>query len=199
MAPCSISTAPTSTRCSVSPSRATWAPTWCSSICTRRSRLRTVAVGRAPVRSASRSRSSRSCPSRASFAMRRDCGWTCDRPDSIGKLRSFFGNFGMLVRAYTYILSLGGDGLEQVSRRAILGANYVRERLREHFPSATDEPVMHECVLTHELEKKRRHHAGHRQAAARLRDPSANHLFSPGGSRRTDDRADRDRKQTDPG
>jgi len=76
-----------------------------------------------------------------------------ERPDSIGKLRSFFGNFGMLVRAYTYILSLGGDGLEQVSRRAILGANYVRERLREHFPSATNEPVMHECVLTHELEK----------------------------------------------
>jgi glycine dehydrogenase subunit 2 len=77
-----------------------------------------------------------------------------DRPDSIGKLRSFFGNFGMLVRAYAYILALGGDGLEQVSRRAILAANYVRERLREHFPSATDEPVMHECVLTHELEKK---------------------------------------------
>ncbi|HZY58482.1 MAG TPA: aminomethyl-transferring glycine dehydrogenase subunit GcvPB, partial [Candidatus Binataceae bacterium] len=83
-------------------------------------------------------------------------GWRfdLDRPDSIGKLRSFFGNFGMLVRAYTYILALGGDGLEQVSRRAILGANYVRERLREHFPSATNEPVMHECVLTHELEKK---------------------------------------------
>jgi glycine dehydrogenase subunit 2 len=60
----------------------------------------------------------------------------------------------MLVRAYTYILALGGDGLEQVSRRAILGANYVRERLREHFPSATNEHVMHECVLTHDLEKK---------------------------------------------
>ena len=60
----------------------------------------------------------------------------------------------MLVRAYTYILALGGDGLEQVSRRAILGANYIRERLREHFPNATEEPVMHECVLTHDLEKK---------------------------------------------
>jgi glycine dehydrogenase subunit 2 len=45
--------------------------------------------------------------------------------------------------------------LEQVSRRAILGANYIRERLREHFPSATEEPVMHECVLTHDLEKKK--------------------------------------------
>ena len=83
-------------------------------------------------------------------------GWRLDsdRPDSIGKLRSFFGNFGMLVRAYTYILALGGDGLEQVSKRAILSANYIRERLREHFPSATDQPVMHECVLTHDLEKK---------------------------------------------
>jgi glycine dehydrogenase subunit 2 len=82
-------------------------------------------------------------------------GWSLDinRPDSIGKLRSFYGNFGMLVRAYTYILALGGDGLEQVSRRAILGANYVRERLRDHFPNATAEPVMHECVLTHDLEK----------------------------------------------
>ncbi|MGO9057100.1 MAG: aminomethyl-transferring glycine dehydrogenase subunit GcvPB [Candidatus Binataceae bacterium] len=82
-------------------------------------------------------------------------GWRLDsdRSDSIGKLRSFFGNFGMLVRAYAYILALGGDGLEQVSRRAILSASYVRERLREHFPSATGEPVMHECVLTHDLEK----------------------------------------------
>jgi glycine dehydrogenase subunit 2 len=83
-------------------------------------------------------------------------GWRLDheRPDSIGKLRSFYGNFGMLVRAYAYILALGADGLEQVSRRAILGANYIRERLREHFPNATEEPVMHECVLTHDLEKK---------------------------------------------
>jgi glycine dehydrogenase subunit 2 len=82
-------------------------------------------------------------------------GWRLEgeRPDSIGKLRSFYGNFGMLIRAYTYILALGSDGLEQVSRRAILGANYVRARLREHYPNATDEPVMHECVLTHDLEK----------------------------------------------
>jgi glycine dehydrogenase subunit 2 len=82
-------------------------------------------------------------------------GWRLDgeQTDSIGKLRSFYGNFGMLVRAYTYILALGGDGLEQVSRRAILGANYVRARLHQHFPNATGEPVMHECVLTHDLEK----------------------------------------------
>jgi glycine dehydrogenase subunit 2 len=77
-----------------------------------------------------------------------------NRPDSIGRLRSYHGNFGMLVRAYAYILALGGDGLAQASRLAILGANYVRKRLEEKFPSATGEPSMHECVLTHDLEKR---------------------------------------------
>ena len=77
-----------------------------------------------------------------------------DRPDSIGRLRSFHGNFGMIVRAYAYILALGGDGLGMASRLAILGANYVRTRLQPHFPSATREPSMHECVLSHDLEKR---------------------------------------------
>ena len=85
-----------------------------------------------------------------------DTGWTLDydRPDSIGRLRAFHGNFGMLVRAYAYILALGGDGLALASRYAILGTNYLRARLEPHFPSATPEPSMHECVLTHELEKR---------------------------------------------
>jgi len=77
-----------------------------------------------------------------------------DRPDSIGRLRSFHGNFGMLVRAYAYILALGGDGLALASRLAILNANYVRKRLDASFPSATSEPSMHECVLTHDLERR---------------------------------------------
>jgi glycine dehydrogenase subunit 2 len=77
-----------------------------------------------------------------------------DRPDSIGRLRSFHGNFGMLVRAYTYILELGGDGLAQASRHAILNAAYVRKRLEDHYPSATAEPAMHECVLTHDLDRR---------------------------------------------
>ncbi|MBV8773568.1 MAG: aminomethyl-transferring glycine dehydrogenase subunit GcvPB [Deltaproteobacteria bacterium] len=75
-----------------------------------------------------------------------------DRPDSIGRLRAFHGNFGMLVRAYAYILALGGDGLAKMSRHAILNANYVRKRLEDRFPSASPEPSMHECVLTHNLE-----------------------------------------------
>ena len=77
-----------------------------------------------------------------------------ERPDSIGRLRAFHGNFGMLVRACSYILALGGNGLTEASRFAILAANYVRKRLEPHFPSATTEPSMHECVLTHDLEKR---------------------------------------------
>src|SRR5271170_3649615 len=85
-----------------------------------------------------------------------DAGYECDadRADSIGRMRSFHNNFGMIVRAYAYILALGGDGLGMASRLAILGANYVRTRLQPHFPSATGEPSMHECVLSHDLEKR---------------------------------------------
>jgi glycine dehydrogenase subunit 2 len=77
-----------------------------------------------------------------------------ERPDSIGRLRAFYGNFGIIVRAYTYILAMGGDGLAAASRLAILNANYVRKRLAEHYPCASTEPSMHECVLTHDLEKR---------------------------------------------
>ncbi|MBV8361159.1 MAG: aminomethyl-transferring glycine dehydrogenase subunit GcvPB [Deltaproteobacteria bacterium] len=77
-----------------------------------------------------------------------------DRPDSVGRLRTFHGNFGMLVRAYAYILALGHDGLTDVSRRAILNAYYLRKRLEDRFPSASPEPSMHECVLTHDLEER---------------------------------------------
>src|SRR5260370_11534505 len=69
-------------------------------------------------------------------------------------MRSFHNNFGMIVRAYAYILALGGNGLTEASRFAILAANYVRKRLEPHFPSATIEPSMHECVLSHDLEKR---------------------------------------------
>src|SRR5579875_3112104 len=77
-----------------------------------------------------------------------------DRPESIGRLRAFHGNFGMLVRAYAYVLAMGGDGLAQASRIAILNANYVCKRLEQHFPNSTSEPAMHECVLTHDLEHR---------------------------------------------
>jgi glycine dehydrogenase subunit 2 len=75
-------------------------------------------------------------------------------PKSIGRVRSFFGNFGVLVRAYTYMVSLGSDGLQEVSRMALLNANYIRRRLEKHYEIAYDEPCMHECVFTDQLQQK---------------------------------------------
>jgi glycine dehydrogenase subunit 2 len=71
-----------------------------------------------------------------------------ERPQTIGKVRSFYGNFGMLVRAYTYIRRMGSDGLSQVSRDAVLSANYVRARLSDLYPEAYAGPNMHEVVLS---------------------------------------------------
>jgi glycine dehydrogenase subunit 2 len=77
-----------------------------------------------------------------------------ESPKAIGRVRSFFGNFGVLVRAYTYMISLGSDGLEEVSRMALLNANYVRKRLENFYAIAYDQPCMHECVFTDRLQQK---------------------------------------------
>ncbi len=69
-------------------------------------------------------------------------------PQSIGRVRSFFGNVGALVRAYAYIRSLGTDGLKQVSEGAILNANYLKELLRGIYPIAVDESCMHEFIAS---------------------------------------------------
>jgi glycine dehydrogenase subunit 2 len=76
-----------------------------------------------------------------------------DRPKSIGRLRGFQGNFGVFVRSYAYILSLGGDGLTEASETAVLNANYLLARLREgragrYLPVAFDRRCMHEFVLS---------------------------------------------------
>ncbi len=75
-----------------------------------------------------------------------------DRPKSIGRLRGFQGNFGVFVRSYAYILSLGGDGLQEASETAVLNANYLQARLKElcgtHLPVAYDRLCMHEFVLS---------------------------------------------------
>ena len=75
-----------------------------------------------------------------------------DFPESIGRLHSFYGNFGILVRAYSYILSMGPDDLEKASRLAVLNANYVKEKLRDVFHLAYDRPCMHECVFSDKLQ-----------------------------------------------
>ena len=67
---------------------------------------------------------------------------------SIGRVRSFFGNFGVLVRAYTYIRALGGPGLVEVAEQAVLSANYLKELLRDVWPAAYDRVCMHEFVLS---------------------------------------------------
>ncbi len=71
-----------------------------------------------------------------------------ERPLSIGAVKSFYGNFGVLVKAYAYILSLGADGLKEASENAVLNANYVLNALKEYFPTPHDRLCMHECVLT---------------------------------------------------
>ncbi len=74
--------------------------------------------------------------------------WSDAAPKSIGRVRSFYGNFGILVRAYAYILAMGGDGLTHATRMAILNANYLRKRLESVYTLATHEPCMHECVFS---------------------------------------------------
>ena len=71
-----------------------------------------------------------------------------DRPDSIGKVRAFFGNYAVLVRAYSYIRMLGGRGLTSVSENAVLNSNYVKERLRDYFELPFGTLRKHEFVLS---------------------------------------------------
>ncbi len=66
---------------------------------------------------------------------------------SIGRMKSFHGNFGMLVRTWTYIRTLGAAGLREVSEIAVLNANYVRVKLKDVYPQAIDRICMHESVL----------------------------------------------------
>src|ERR1019366_8267661 len=70
-----------------------------------------------------------------------------NRPQSIGKVRSYYGNFGMLVRAFAYICAYG-DGIAGVAMDAVLNARYLQARLRDLFPLAVDTPSMHEFVCT---------------------------------------------------
>jgi glycine dehydrogenase subunit 2 len=77
-----------------------------------------------------------------------------DRPKSIGKIRSFYGNFGVLLRAYAYILSMGPEGLKRASLVSLLNANYIRTRLKEHYHLPYDFPCMHECVFSDRFQNK---------------------------------------------
>ena len=71
-----------------------------------------------------------------------------DRPKSIGKVKAFYGNFGVLVRAYAYIRMMGGDGLERASEDAVLNSNYLKHRLKDMFDLPYGDLRKHEFVLS---------------------------------------------------
>jgi len=82
---------------------------------------------------------------------KRDAGtyyWDYDRPQSIGRVKAFYGNFGILVRAYTYIRTYGPEGLRRVSELAVLNANYMMHRLAPYYEVAYPGLCKHEFVLS---------------------------------------------------
>ncbi|MHB0869833.1 MAG: aminomethyl-transferring glycine dehydrogenase subunit GcvPB [Chloroflexota bacterium] len=78
---------------------------------------------------------------------------SCDVPHSIGQVRSFYGSFGVLVRAYAYIRALGAEGLRRVGENAILNANYLRTRLQQAYEVPYPRSCMHEFVLSGRRQK----------------------------------------------
>jgi len=76
-----------------------------------------------------------------------------DMPYTIGQMTGFYGNFGILVRAYTYILTMGGNGLAQVSKMAVLNANYIKEKLKDLYVLPIDDVCKHEFVFDGLIDK----------------------------------------------
>ncbi|PWW82986.1 glycine dehydrogenase (aminomethyl-transferring) [Prosthecochloris marina] len=92
-----------------------------------------------------------------------------DKPDSIGRMMNFYGNFAVLVRAYTYIRMLGANGVRRVSENAIINANYLLSRVLEKFELPYPKPVMHEFCLSGDRQKKQ-HNVRTLDIAKRLLD-----------------------------
>jgi glycine dehydrogenase subunit 2 len=74
--------------------------------------------------------------------------WDYNRPQTIGRVRAFYGNFGVLVRALAYIMAHGGNGLRRATMDAVLNANYLRKLLEPYFDLPYTAPSMHECVFS---------------------------------------------------
>ena len=91
-----------------------------------------------------------------------------DRPQSIGKIRAFYGNFGVLVRAYAYILSMGAEGLRKATEMAVLNANYLMKSLKGYYDLPYDRPCVHECVFTDKIQEQ--YHVSTLDIAKRLID-----------------------------
>ena len=91
-----------------------------------------------------------------------------DRPQSIGRVKAFYGNFGVILKAYAYMRSMGAEGLKRASEMAVLNANYLMKRLRQFYHLPFDRPCMHECVFTDRYQEK--HHVSTLDIAKRLID-----------------------------
>ena len=81
-------------------------------------------------------------------------GFDYDRPHSVGRVRSFYGNFGMFVRALAYIVANGPDGLRETTEDAVLNANYIRKGLEGAYDLPYASPSMHEVVFSDKLQAK---------------------------------------------
>jgi glycine dehydrogenase subunit 2 len=68
-----------------------------------------------------------------------------NKPKSIGRVKSFYGNFGVMIKAHAYILALGAEGLRRAAEHAVLNANYLKERLKKHYN------LQHDCLCKHEF------------------------------------------------
>jgi glycine dehydrogenase subunit 2 len=86
----------------------------------------------------------------------------------VGKLKAFWGNVGVLLRAYAYLVGLGDEGLRRVSLHAVLNANYLQARLKKAYVLPHDRPCMHEFVLS--ASKQRKHGVRALDIAKRLLD-----------------------------
>ena len=89
--------------------------------------------------------------------MRKDGTFALDYnyPDSIGYIAPFYGNFGVILKTYAYIMFLGKSGLINATEKAVLNANYIKEKLKKFYHLPFDKPCMHECVFSADKQKKK--------------------------------------------
>jgi glycine dehydrogenase subunit 2 len=80
--------------------------------------------------------------------------WDYNRPQSVGRIHTWYGNFLMVVRAWAYLRAYGREGLADIARHAVLNANYIQARIKNAFPPAFDRLCMHECVVSAKPLKK---------------------------------------------
>lgn len=81
-------------------------------------------------------------------------GLDYNRPKTIGRIKAFYGNFGILLRAYAYIRELGADGLRLASEMAVLNSTYVRNKLKDHFDLPYKGETLHECVFSDKIQNE---------------------------------------------